>query len=288
MKTINANNEIELTATENDLRINKFLAQNDVCSRREADTMIDNGQVKVNLISKKNNIYGIAEPGMKLSIGDKVKVKVETSNLKYFVLNRVSPPPKSNPFRFSHFWSSIPHCIQSPREGLTASKTPLGELSDRTEGVLKEYNCKAILDLDKDSDGLVLYSNDTLLKKKIASSTHLLYEYIVKVKEPAEAGILAKLKYDIMYEGQKYKGAKSVRTVGGAIGNAFNKSSGATINIVLREYQSHIIKRLMNAVHMNVLATKRVRIGNLHASDFKVDTLIPLTAEQIEEFKKCL
>lgn len=67
-----------------EIRINKFLADAGVCSRRKADDLIESGVVKVNRKP--------AEPGMKVRRTDKITVKGDPvgnpETLKYFLLNK--------------------------------------------------------------------------------------------------------------------------------------------------------------------------------------------------------
>ena len=56
------------------IRINKFLGESGFCSRREADTLVEQGRVTVNDIP--------AEQGMKITLNDQIKVDGKLINLK--------------------------------------------------------------------------------------------------------------------------------------------------------------------------------------------------------------
>lgn len=74
-----------LTCNENEIRINKFLAQSGVCSRRQADTLIENGKVKVNLKKKNNDVFAKVALGDTLSVGDQVQIDIVNDHYRYSI-----------------------------------------------------------------------------------------------------------------------------------------------------------------------------------------------------------
>ncbi len=77
-----------LICNEIKIRLNKFLSQSGICSRRQADILIESGKVKVNLKRKNNDVFAKVELGDILSIGDQVQVDISSEHYKYSISNR--------------------------------------------------------------------------------------------------------------------------------------------------------------------------------------------------------
>lgn len=250
-------NSTIITCNVDEIRLNKFLADNNICSRREADTLITNQKVKVNLARKNNDIYVYPELGLKLQQGDKVMIKSDEIEHVYYIININNK-------------SSV-----NSKTSTTAKDNKTISLDD----LIQKYKLSPLANLDQESSGLVLYTNDTQLLKSVLNSNRLEYEYIVKIKERAEDNMLKKLKTDLAYEGKKFKGAKSVRVI---------DINSTTLNLVLREYQSHIVKRMLNVIKLNTISVRRVRLGNLKASDYIENIPTLLSQDIVNSFKKLL
>lgn len=137
-----------------DKRLNKFISEKGICSRREADKLIEQGRVTVNGI--------VAETGTKVSTSDQVrlngKLLSEKEELVYIALNKpvgitctTEKKVKGNIVDFVNFPKRI---------------FPIGRL-------------------DKDSQGLIFLTNDGDIVNKIlrAGNNHD-KEYIVTVNKP--------------------------------------------------------------------------------------------------------
>ena len=127
---------------KNKIRLNKFIANAGVCSRREADKFIEAGVVTVNGI-------GVTEMGYKVSLLDIVKFngqKLNSESPRYVLLNK----PKN----------------YSGRVESNSKTTSVMQLIQRA--------CKErvypIDKLNKMETGLLLFTNDTDLAKKITNS----------------------------------------------------------------------------------------------------------------------
>ncbi len=164
---------IELICEQNNVRINKFLADHKVCSRREADRNIKAGKVKINLAHKKNELYVKAMLGDMLSIGDKVTVTVEES--QYYIYNKakneVAPP------------------------------------------YIISANIRLMTSLPKSYAGIMLYSDDSNLSEIISNSNKIDYEYIVRTRESINKLSVDRLLGGVTYEGIEYKKAKKAKII---------------------------------------------------------------------------
>lgn len=152
------NKKISTDRTSNDasstLRLNKFISEKGICSRREADKFIESGRVTVN--GKK------AEMGTKISSQDEVKLDgkllTEREELVYIALNK---PPGITCTTERKVRGNIVDFINYPKRIF-----PIGRL-------------------DKDSEGLIFLTNDGDIVNKIlrAGNNHE-KEYVVTVNRP--------------------------------------------------------------------------------------------------------
>ena len=125
------------------IRLNKYIANSGICSRREADKFIEAGVVSV-------NGKVITEMGHKINIEDVVKFNdatIKNQKLKYLLLNK--PKNYTSSFKDSYKKNSVMSLIRGKcREEIF----PIGKL-------------------DKKSTGLMLFSNDNDLSKKLTKKS---------------------------------------------------------------------------------------------------------------------
>ncbi|WP_295154758.1 pseudouridine synthase [uncultured Brachyspira sp.] len=163
------------------MRLNKYIASLNIASRREADKLIQEGNVKVN-----GEI--INNPAVQVSENDKVEcnIKQYKESKIYIKLNK-----------------PIGYVVSSnKKEG-----KPIYDL------VKKDFkSIYPIGRLDKDSKGLIILTNDGVFAKKIiGENSNCEKEYYVKVNDDIPDGALKKLEYGISLDGQKLKPAEIKR-----------------------------------------------------------------------------
>lgn len=163
--------------TENKkIRLNKFLANAGICSRREADKYIEAGVVTVNGI-------GIVKMGYKVSPSDIIKFndqKINCDSLRYVLLNK----PKNYSGR--------------------------GDNSKKTPSVLTLINsaCKErifpIERLNKAETGLLLFTNDNDLAKKLTNKKKKIKSiYQITLKQKLTQSDLEKIRAGIFIHNKK-------------------------------------------------------------------------------------
>ena len=121
------------------VRLNKYIANSGICSRREADKFIEAGVVTVNGI-------GVTEMGFRVLPSDIVKFndqKIKTDVLRYILLNK----PKNY-------------------SGRVESGTQTSSVMSLISSACKE-RIFPIDKLNKSETGLLLFTNDTDLAKKL-------------------------------------------------------------------------------------------------------------------------
>lgn len=206
------------------VRLNKYLKDQDICSRRKADEFISKGYIKVN-----GNI--VTELGFRIDPAvDKVEVlpglRDEISQFKYILLNK----PKG-------------YVCSKHEDGC---KT-IFELLPKIKGLAYAGR------LDKDSHGLVLLSNDGKFVYSIFGKEFLREkEYIVKVNKPLTQNFILKQgNGSIILDGRCVRRAK-VKQINE---NAYQ--------IILTEGINRQIRRMAENQGYNVIDLKRVRIDNI-------------------------
>ena len=160
---------------------------------------------------------------------------------------------------------------------------PRGIVSSRIKGegktiyeLFPEYEHLHITGrLDKESEGLLLLTNDGVLAKKITGEKHEVEkEYYVKVREVVTESALARL-------------AKGVKLEDGMTLPALVKRRGAhEFSIVLTEGRNHQIRRMADVVHYTVTQLTRVRIGTLSLQGLNEGAARALTQKEVASFKK--
>ena len=148
------------------IRINKYLAEKKICSRREADKLIKQGKVKIN--GKQ------AQLGEKICETDKIIVEGDSKNLVYVAFNK----PKG----------IVTH---SPQEDETS-----------IEDILKlDFDVFPLGRLDKESQGLIILTNDGRVTDRLLNPIYYHEkEYKVKVNKPIDENFIKQVERGIKLE----------------------------------------------------------------------------------------
>lgn len=203
------------------MRINKFLSEAGIISRRGADKWITDGRVEIN--------GKTAELGSKVEAGDDVRVDgkpiVVEQPLVYLVLNK-------------------PVGITS-----TTERHIKGNIVDFVNHPLRIFH---IGRLDKDSDGLILLTNDGDIVNEIlrVENKHE-KEYVVTVNERITNSFLEKMSSGVSILGTKTLPAK------------VKKLGPNTFNIILTQGLNRQIRRMCSTLGFTIKRLQRIRIMNI-------------------------
>ena len=164
-------------------RLNKYISQTGLCSRREADRYIETGKVKIN--GKKTEIGQQVYPGDKVSVNGQ-EIEGQDQQLVFIALNK-------------------------PR-GIV-STTESGERDNIVDYVNHPTRIFPIGRLDKESEGLIFLTNDGDLVNKIlrAGNNHE-KEYLVEVTKPITDDFILKMGRGVPILGVVTKGCKVEKT----------------------------------------------------------------------------
>ena len=142
--------------------------------------------------------------------------------------------------------------------------------------LLPQYkNLNAIGRLDKESEGLILLSDDGVLTNIITGKDHKIEkEYIVDVREkviPSKIKALSDVM--ILEDGPTLKSKTE----------ALGKN---TFSIILKEGRNHQVRRMSNKVRLTVTKLKRVRIGPVLLGELKSGKYRKLEENELNKLKK--
>lgn len=217
-------------------RVNKWLASQGVCSRREAEGLIAKGLVRV-------DGERIDEPGRKIAAGQ--TLEVDTSEAKPAISIALNKPVG--------FVSAQPEGGQIPAARLLTRTNLVGSPTNMPN---KRTRLAPLGRLDQDSRGLLLLSEDGVLAKAvIGPQSHLDKEYFVRVEGRIDDKKLALLRHGLSLDGRQLKLAK------------VDIIEPQRLRFVLTEGRNRQIRRMCEAVGLVVTDLLRIRIGPLKLGD---------------------
>ncbi|MBP1743511.1 MAG: rRNA pseudouridine synthase [Firmicutes bacterium] len=220
------NNIIKHTDEKDEVRINKYLSDKGLCSRREADRLIAQGRVRIN--------GKAAEMGSRVGSGDTV-----------FLDNKqVSAAPESRVYMAFNKPVGIT---------CTTDRTIRGNIVDYINYPQRIFHVGR---LDKDSEGLILMTNDGDIVNKIlrASNNHE-KEYIVTVDNPVTGDFLKNMS----------SGVPILDTVTKPC--TVDRISKHVFRIILTQGLNRQIRRMCAFLGYKVVKLKRIRIMNINLGD---------------------
>jgi 23S rRNA pseudouridine2604 synthase len=232
-------------------RVNRWLAQSGVCSRREAEGLIAGGLVSIDG-ERVDDAGRKILPGQILTLADRSEAALPGfTAVLHKPVGYVSgqPEPGYTPaVRLLTRQALVGACPEIPKSD--ASLPPLGRL-------------------DLDSRGLLLLSDDGVLAKAlIGPDSQLDKEYEVRVSGRIDEPTLALLRHGLELDGRQLKPA-GVEVI-----------EGQFLRFVLREGRKRQIRRMCELVGLRVMDLFRVRVGPLRLGDLREGRWRVLSAEE--------
>ena len=231
-------------------RVNRWLGQSGVCSRREAEGLIAQG-----LVSIDGEVVADAGrkilPGQTLVLADAAEASLggAMTVMVHKPVGVVSSQPEHG---------QIPAVRLLTRDNLWGESAQIPDLDSRLAPVGR---------LDMDSRGLLILSEDGVVAKAvIGPASELDKEYLVTVVGAITARKLALLRHGLVLDDRQLKPAK-VQVV-----------EGQTLRFVLNEGRNRQIRRMCEAVDLFVSDLFRIRVGPLTLDDLPEGRWRPLTA----------
>lgn len=216
---------------ENEVRLNKYMSNAGICSRREADVLIKTGVVTVN-----GEI--VTEMGYKVAPTDVVKYDGHTINAetkRYVLLNK-------------------------PKGFVTTMNDPMGR---KTVMGLVRKACKErvypVGRLDKDTTGLLLFTNDGDLAKKLTHPQHRASKlYQVELNKRVKSEDMVKLLNGVELDDGTTKFDKAEFVEG---------EDNRVIGVELHSGKNRVVRRTFEALGYKVLKLDRMMFAGLTKKD---------------------
>ena len=227
------------------IRINKFLAELGIGSRRAIDKMIEEKRIKVNGV--------LAESGIKVDKSDKISVngkllEFEKKKKVYFMLNK-------------------PKRVLSTAKDERGRKTVV-DLIDTKERIFP------IGRLDYDTEGLLLLTNDgEIFNKVIHPRTEVYKTYLVEARGNINMTTLNKLKRGVMLDDKMTLPAKAKILLA--------DERHTEIHFAIKEGRNRQVRRMFELVGHPVINLKRIMLGELNLDGLEVGEYRPLTKKEI-------
>ena len=229
------------------IRINKYLAELGIGSRRSIDKMIAEGKIKVNGI--------LAQSGIKVNEDDEIIVNGRPVNSKqrtekvYFILNK-------------------PKRVLSTAKDERGRKTVV-DLIDTKERIFP------IGRLDYDTEGLLLLTNDgEVFNKVIHPRTEVYKTYLVEAKGNINMTTLNRLKRGIMLDDKMTLPAKAKIILA--------DEHHTVLHFAIKEGRNRQVRRMFDSVGHKVINLKRIMLGELNLDGLNVGEYRPLTKKEIK------
>lgn len=233
-------------------RVNRWLAQNGVCSRREAEALIAEGRVVIDGAAVEDAGRKIA-PGQTLTVLDAAGAAPggPLTVLLHKPVGVVSAQPEKG---------QVPAVRLLTREALVGDSPVIPDRHTRLAPVGR---------LDMDSRGLLILSEDGVVAKAvIGPQSALEKEYRVRVSGPVTARAIGLLRHGLSLDGRQLKPAR-VEAIG-----------PQRLTFVLKEGRNRQIRRMCELVGLTVVDLLRVRIGPLTLGELPERRWRVLTAQE--------
>ena len=238
-----------LPSFSDEVRLNKFLSNAGICSRREADVLIAAGVIMVNGTV-------MTELGYKVKVDDEVKYDGETIKSfkkRYILLNK-------------------------PKGYGTKLDDPKGRKSVLS---LIQKACREMVfpvdKLDRESVGLLLLTNDSDMIKKLNHPRHQSKKiYHVELNKPVSSIHLNKLMSGVDLDDGKTRVTKAEHV---------SEGSSREVGIELSSGKTRIINRLFEALGFSVIKLDRVSYAGLTKKDLPRGMFRHLTEKEVSFIK---
>lgn len=227
------------------MRLNNFISSTGLCSRRQADELIKQGKVKIN--------GRLAEIGLTVNPDDKVEVNGKLlGSERAYVYIALNKPTDITSTTERHIKGNIIDFINYPERIF-----PIGRL-------------------DKDSEGLILLTNDgSIVNKILTNKNNHEKEYVVTVNKTITPSFIEGMSGGVRI----YNPVKNEYTMTNPC--KLVKTNVRTFKITLSQGLNRQIRRMCKYFGYKVIRLKRIRIMNIELKGLPVGKWRSLTEEEI-------
>ena len=243
--------EFDRPQATGEIRLNKYLADSGICSRREADDLILAGAVTV-------NGEVVTELGTKVKTSDKVMYGGQTLNrekLRYVLLNK-------------------------PKGVITTSDDPYERhtVMDLVEGACQE-RIYPVGRLDRNTIGLLLLTNDGELAKTLTHPSHNVKKlYHVTLNKPLTANDFEQIEKGLTLEDGPIQVDK--------IDYVTDDPTMREVGVEIHSGRNHIVRRIFESLGYEVVKLDRVMLAGLTKQNLPRGHWRFLTSAEISMLKR--
>ena len=235
-------------------RVSKILAMRDLCSRREAEALIDTGEVSVNgevvVLGTK------ADPASEVRVTGPVLRRHQSKRTT--VLNKPGG-----------------YVSNLPADGEVEASALL-RLSDETGDVVDRPRLSVCGRLDKHSRGLLVLTEDGTLARDIIAGDSVAKTYLVEVARAVTREDLRRLNGPLDFGADEDVSLKPIRV---------RRLAPALLEFVLREGKNRQIRRVCDGIGLHVVDLLRVRMGKSDLGSLPEGSWRTMSKLETDEFK---
>lgn len=225
------------------VRLSKLMAHRGLCSRREADRLIEQGQVYVN---------GRCIDTLGTKVAPDADIRIDQAGaaiLRDKVSILINKPVGIVSAQAEDGYTPAIRLISSETH-YTQDKSPLRFTHAQLKGLAPAGR------LDIDSQGLLVLTQDgRIAKQLIGEHSEIEKEYLVRITGTLSEETLSLLRHGLRLDGKALKPAK------------VRRQNADQLNIILTEGKKRQIRRMCEAVGLKVTGLKRVRIGRVRLGE---------------------
>lgn len=237
------------------VRLQKIIADSGICSRRKAEELIAQGRVKIN--GRHCKVGDKADPIKDIVSIDGERVVFERKKAyRYIMLNK----PRGYVTTMSDELDR--KCVTELLDGVDARVYPIGRL-------------------DKNSEGLLLFTNDGNFANEIMHpSKHVTKTYRVTVRPDVDDEVLVKLSEGVVIDGRKTLPCTVL---------VLDKQPGRTVlQMTISEGRNRQIRKMCEAVGLEVARLKRTAVGPIKLGMLKPGTWRDLKPEELRALRNVI
>ena len=233
------------------VRLQKLMSDMGICSRRKAEEYITQGRIILN--------------GKKAVLGE----KADSSDVILFDGERIKPPKKKKKLYIM---------LNKPRGYVTTMSDDLDRrcVTDLLTGI--DERVYPIGRLDRNSEGMLLFTNDgTFANNIMHPRRHVTKTYRVTVRPPLNEDQLVKLSTGIDLDGKM--------TLPATVEVLTKEENRIVLRMVIKEGRNRQIRRMCEAVGLEVARLRRIAIGPVKLGMLKPGSWRELTSEEVRALR---
>ncbi len=234
------------------MRLNRYISQAGVCSRRKADELIKAGRVKVNGTV-------VTEMGQRVSEGDVVEVGGE----------RITPQPY------------LYVLMNKPKDTITTTdderdRTTVMDLLDLPEK--EKAGLFPVGRLDRNTTGALVLTNDGELAHRLMHPSYeIVKQYRVRTEEPVKPAELVRLREGVPLEDGIAQADQAVY---------INPSDRREVGIELHEGRNRQVRRMLETLGHKVVALERVNYAGLTTEGIRKGKWRRLSPREVQRLRR--